>query len=154
MAGDLQAELIGERHADELVQAGHLRLPAEPADLPLGRVVDVAADMLRLALRHGSEHVRGDRIDLARAEERGRIAFGKRENIVRRSPQGRRSAPQPPHQPGLRLQRSDPALDRRLVVVSRIGPVVVSPRLVEVPPPRCVLEVGPVAVEDHAPAPR
>ena len=78
MAGDLQAQLAGTGRTHEFVQAGHLRLPAEPADGAATRAADPAAHVVGLTLGHGDEHLRGDRVDLTRAEEGGRIALGER----------------------------------------------------------------------------
>ena len=68
---DLQAQLIGAGGQDEVLQAGHLGLPAEPADPPVLQAMDPPpglrrgcrrADLLELAV--------GQPIDQAGPEER------------------------------------------------------------------------------------
>ena len=79
VAGDFQAELDRAGGQDEVVQARRLRLPAEPADPLVLLPADPAGDLGEagvLDLRRGLQHVVGDRVDEAGAEEGGRVALG------------------------------------------------------------------------------
>ena len=73
MAGDLQAELVGAGDADELMQAGDLRLPAEPPDPALLGAAHPAPDLGRLARRRGDQHLGRDLVDPAQAEQGRRV---------------------------------------------------------------------------------
>ena len=78
MARDIEPQLHGARGADEVIEAGRLRLPAEPADPPVLLAAHAAGDLGPVGVldtRRGLQHLVGDRVDQPGAEQGGRVAL-------------------------------------------------------------------------------
>ena len=135
MSGDLQAELVGTRGADELTEGGDLCLPAKTADLAVRSAADPAPNFGGLVRGHFGQHIGRNGVDSTRPEEGRGIPLRHAEGDALRRLEADRSVLKPLIQCCLLLHPSDLSRDGILAIPRSTVCRVVAARAIKPSPP-------------------